>query len=324
MDLALARAGEPRAGRRRRASACRPARFAQLVEQCRAAKERLLGARRARAGDASRVLGGGSQADRRHAHAPTLARAQVERAGGRRLLPARRARRAARDAARGPGRVRPAVRGRPGDHAHLAAFLRAIARGGRGARRRADAGRAEPRACCPTPCCSTAACSAPPRSKRGCARCSASLRGAPLRELDNAEPELAVARGAVAYGLARRGVGPAIGGGSPRSYYLLVEAEDARAAAACACCRAAPKKARSCALQRAHASAARGRARALSPARPARASSAHRAGELVDARRRATTRCPTSRPCSRRKAGDARRAARSSCTRSSPRSARSR
>src|SRR5690606_9929074 len=54
-------------------------------------------------------------------------------------------------------------------------------------------------------------------------------RGAPVRVLDNTEPELAVARGAVAYGLARRGVGLRIGGGSARSYFLLLPAasEDA-------------------------------------------------------------------------------------------------
>lgn len=50
----------------------------------------------------------------------------------------------------------------------------------------------------------------------------ASWRGeAPLR-LENPAPELAVARGAVAYGLARRGIGVRIGGGSARSYYLLL------------------------------------------------------------------------------------------------------
>lgn len=49
--------------------------------------------------------------------------------------------------------------------------------------------------------------------------------GEVLRQLDNPEPELAVARGAVAYGLARRGLGLKIGGGSPRSYYLLVGAQ---------------------------------------------------------------------------------------------------
>ncbi len=48
-------------------------------------------------------------------------------------------------------------------------------------------------------------------------------RGAPLRVLDNAEPELAVARGAALYGLARRGLGMKIGGGSARSYFLLID-----------------------------------------------------------------------------------------------------
>lgn len=46
--------------------------------------------------------------------------------------------------------------------------------------------------------------------------------GSRLRVLDNDEPELAVARGAVAYGLSRRGFGMRIGGGSARSYFLLL------------------------------------------------------------------------------------------------------
>jgi hypothetical protein len=48
-------------------------------------------------------------------------------------------------------------------------------------------------------------------------------RGEPLLRLDNPEPDLAVARGAVAYGLARRGRGLRIGGGSARSYFLAVD-----------------------------------------------------------------------------------------------------
>jgi hypothetical protein len=48
-------------------------------------------------------------------------------------------------------------------------------------------------------------------------------RGAPVARLDNPSPDLAVARGAVAYGLARRGVGLRIGGGSPRSYFMQVD-----------------------------------------------------------------------------------------------------
>jgi molecular chaperone DnaK (HSP70) len=50
-------------------------------------------------------------------------------------------------------------------------------------------------------------------------------KGAPLQVLENTEPELAVARGAVFYGLARRGVGMKIGGGSARSYFLMLGAQ---------------------------------------------------------------------------------------------------
>lgn len=50
-------------------------------------------------------------------------------------------------------------------------------------------------------------------------------RGEPLSLLHNPHPDLAVARGAVAYGLARRGQGLKIGGGSARSYFLLIEGE---------------------------------------------------------------------------------------------------
>ena len=53
----------------------------------------------------------------------------------------------------------------------------------------------------------------------------AGWRGAPLARLDNPEPDLAVARGAVAYGLARRGQGLRIGGGSARGYFLVVDGE---------------------------------------------------------------------------------------------------
>ena len=44
-------------------------------------------------------------------------------------------------------------------------------------------------------------------------------------QLENRAPDLAVARGAVAYGLARRGRGIRIGGGSARSYFLLLDSD---------------------------------------------------------------------------------------------------
>lgn len=48
-------------------------------------------------------------------------------------------------------------------------------------------------------------------------------RQKPLRVLQNDHPDIAVARGAVAYGLARAGQAPRIGGGSPRAYFLLLD-----------------------------------------------------------------------------------------------------
>lgn len=51
----------------------------------------------------------------------------------------------------------------------------------------------------------------------------AAWRGAPLRLLHNDNPDVAVARGAVAYALAQRGQGPTIGAGSAHSYFLLLQ-----------------------------------------------------------------------------------------------------
>ncbi len=48
-------------------------------------------------------------------------------------------------------------------------------------------------------------------------------RGTPLRLLHNQQPDLAVARGAVAYALALHGQGLRISGGSARSYFLMLD-----------------------------------------------------------------------------------------------------
>jgi hypothetical protein len=53
----------------------------------------------------------------------------------------------------------------------------------------------------------------------------AAWRGEALVQLRNDHPDLAVARGAVAYALARHGHGPRIGGGSARSFFLLLAGE---------------------------------------------------------------------------------------------------
>ncbi|MEO5660154.1 MAG: Hsp70 family protein, partial [Polaromonas sp.] len=53
-------------------------------------------------------------------------------------------------------------------------------------------------------------------------------RPAPLRLLHNDNPDVAVARGAVAYALAQRGLAPRIGGGSARSYFLRLDGAQTR------------------------------------------------------------------------------------------------
>jgi molecular chaperone DnaK (HSP70) len=58
----------------------------------------------------------------------------------------------------------------------------------------------------------------------------AEWRGKPLRLLHNAHPDVAVARGAVAYWLGREGLAPKIDGGSPRSYFLVLEDDNGRKA----------------------------------------------------------------------------------------------
>jgi len=56
----------------------------------------------------------------------------------------------------------------------------------------------------------------------------AQWRGEPLRVLHNDNPDVAVARGGAAYALGQSGLAPVIGGGSARSYFLLLD-DEARA-----------------------------------------------------------------------------------------------
>ncbi len=58
-------------------------------------------------------------------------------------------------------------------------------------------------------------------------------RQQPVTVLDNPHPDLSVAYGAVAYGLARRGRQLKIGGGSARSYFLLLENSEQEKRAVC-------------------------------------------------------------------------------------------
>ncbi len=58
-------------------------------------------------------------------------------------------------------------------------------------------------------------------------------RGRPVHQLLNQHPEQAVARGAVAYALGRAGKTPQIGGGSARSFFLVLDDETARHRGVC-------------------------------------------------------------------------------------------
>ena len=186
-------------------------------------------------------------------------------------------------AARRAGRVRSAVRGRSGDHAPRRGVPEAssVQPWPRRWASTPEQARALSRSArCRTRCSSTAACSAARSCRRACSTCSRSFRGAPLRALDNPEPELAVARGAVAYGLARRGVGLKIGGGSARSYYLLVEGRERERTAVCVLPRGAEEGEELRAAEP-QLRAARRRAGALSLADQHAASTRIAPGELV-------------------------------------------
>jgi molecular chaperone DnaK (HSP70) len=103
--------------------------------------------------------------------------------------------------------------------------------------------------------------------------------GEAVARLPDADPDLAVARGAVASALARRGRGVRIGGGASRGYYVRVAPEEGRARAVCL----VPRGAEEGVLH-----AARGRTFALAVGRPVRfdllasdEGQAH-AGDVVD------------------------------------------
>ncbi|RQS67500.1 molecular chaperone DnaK [Burkholderia sp. Bp8963] len=202
MDLALARLVEPRLtelGARLSAAS-----LSQLVERCRAAKERLLGDDAPDAvtvtllGAGSRLVGGARSAE--------LTRQEVEQIVVDGFFPQV----AADDL---PRRARSAIVefGLPyaSDAAvtrHVAAFLARHAEGplpdtlllnGGVFRAGVLAGRL--------------------------AQTLGAWRGQPLNVLHNDQPDIAVARGAVAYGLARAGHAPRIGGGSARSYFLVLD-----------------------------------------------------------------------------------------------------
>ncbi len=203
MDLTLAHVVEPRLGAGAKLSA---ARFSQLVHRCRIAKERLLAADAPERvtvtllGAGSRLVGGAASAE--------LTRDEVERLLVDGFLPDE-------DVDARPHRRRSAIvefgLPYPADPAitrHLAAFVQ---------RHAAVAGGVPDTVLLNGGVFHAAALTA--RLVDTLAR----WRGTLPRVLHNDEPDVAVARGAVAWALLRSGAGPRVGGGSPRSYFLELD-----------------------------------------------------------------------------------------------------
>jgi molecular chaperone DnaK (HSP70) len=223
MDLALAHLAESRLGEPQRLSA---GRLAQLTERCRAAKEQLLALDApdevtvTLLGSGSRLIGASRSA--------TIAKADVERIVLDGFFPLN-------ETQEGPQRARAGIvefglpyASDPAITRHLAGFLRQHAQAAREALGIEDDGHL------PVP--DTLLLNGGVFRGEALARRLADVlsawRGDSIRVLHNADPDVAVARGAVAYSLARAGLAPAIESGSARSYYLILE-EGARLRAVC-------------------------------------------------------------------------------------------
>ncbi|MGF6569162.1 molecular chaperone DnaK (HSP70) [Paraburkholderia sp. GAS333] len=222
MDLALAHLVEarlPGGDTRTRLSA---ASLSQLVERCRGAKEQLLGAQAPEStsitllGAGSKLIGGARTAQ--------VTRDEVERVIVDGFFP-----KVASDER--PGRPRGAIVefGLPyaTDAAvtrHIAAFLSRFAAPSRKALGLADD---ENDSNQPLPIPDTLLLNGgvfrADALTRRLADTLGTWRGDALNVLHNDNPDVAVARGAVAYSLARAGNAPKIGGGSPRSYFLVLD-----------------------------------------------------------------------------------------------------
>jgi len=229
MDLALAHLAESRlAGENARLSA---ASLSQLVERCRVAKEQLLGDAAPEAvgvtllGAGARLIGG--------ARTTQLSRDEAERivvdgffpAGGPDDLP-RRSRAAIVEFGL-PYAADAAIT------RHVAAFLQRFAAQSREALGEVD-GNAQTPLPAPLPVPDTLLLNGGVfRAKALAGRLCETLgawRQQPLTVLQNDQPDVAVARGAVAFALARTGRAPRIGGGAPRSYFLVLDEESGKSA----------------------------------------------------------------------------------------------
>jgi molecular chaperone DnaK (HSP70) len=234
MDLALAHLIESRLAEQDGADTPRArlsaARLAQLTERCRAAKEQLLMA------DAPEqvpvtLLGAGSRligASRK----TVLSREDIERVVLDGFFPLNEAQEAARRARAGIVEFGLPYASDPAVTRHLASFLRQHAAAAREALGLAQDDEALP---VPDTLLLNGGVFRGAALAERLAETLARWRGQPLRILHNLDPDVAVARGGVAYSLAQQGQAPAIESGAARSYYLLLEGERAAAGLRAVC-----------------------------------------------------------------------------------------
>jgi len=219
MDLALAHLAESRLGGAdgQRLSSVR---LAQLTERCRAAKEQLL-ALDAPAQVGVTLLGAGSRLIGASRTAQ-LTREDVQAIVLDGFFPLNPEQEAAHRARTGIVEFGLPYASDPAVTRHLAGFLRQHAAAAREA-----LGMAPDDASLPVP--DTLLLNGGVFRGEALARRLAEVlggwRGQAVRVLHNLDPDVAVARGAVAYSLARAGAAPAIESGSARSYYLLLDAD---------------------------------------------------------------------------------------------------
>ncbi|MGX4640512.1 Hsp70 family protein [Massilia sp. SYSU DXS3249] len=232
MDLALAHLAESRmaggdGAQRERLSA---ARLAQLTERCRAAKEQLLASDAPEAvtvtllGAGSRLIGASRKAE--------LRREDIERIVLDGFFPLNETQEGAKRARAGIVEFGLPYASDPAITRHLADFLRQHAAAAREALGLPDDGTSP----VPDTLLLNGGVFRGTAISNRLADTLARWRGQPLRVLHNDNPDVAVARGGVAYSLARQGQAPGIESGAARSYYLLLEGEKGAAGTLRAVC----------------------------------------------------------------------------------------
>lgn len=220
MDLVLAHLAESRLANGDQSGGTRlsAAKLSQLLERCRAAKELLLGpnapatATVTLLGAGSRVIGGARSAE--------LTREEAERIILDGFFPAVAPTEQVQQRRSGIVEFGLPYASDPAITRHIAAFLARHTAASRAALGWRDD---DTRVPVPDTLLLNGGVFRSPLLARRLESTLANWRGAPLRLLNNDNPDVAVARGAVAYTLARSGFGARIGGGSPRSYFLVLD-----------------------------------------------------------------------------------------------------